>query len=137
LDLKNKGIRLEKYGIITTPKEFREIVLSSGLINAKFTETEFYINIFRVKARKIQGGHDVPEDKIRSRYKGSMEQLFEASLIADQTYFFDNSSQESEPKLVTEAKKSGVLPSLEIIQGPNWFQEYFVIKRLEYIARLE
>ena len=33
------------------------------------------INKFRVEARKAKKGHDVPEDKIVSRYYGSLDLL--------------------------------------------------------------
>jgi len=48
-----------------------------------FVSTESpYINIFRVAARKAKGGHNVPEDKIISRYYRSLGLLADASQIA-------------------------------------------------------
>ena len=49
------------------------------------------ISIARVKKRVAEGGHDVPEDKIVARYERTMRHLRIASLLADQTYVFDNS----------------------------------------------
>ena len=55
------------------------------------------INISRIKEiRTKKGGHDVPEDKIVSRYYRSLDLLFEAAELSYQAYFFDNS--ESGPK---------------------------------------
>ena len=39
------------------------------------------INKFRVAARKMKGGHDVPPEKIESRYYLSMNLLYNASQI--------------------------------------------------------
>ena len=49
------------------------------------------INKDRVKNREKLGGHGVPEDKITPRYKRSMGQLFEACLLVNRAYIFDNS----------------------------------------------
>jgi predicted ABC-type ATPase len=45
------------------------------------------INIYRVSVRTDKGGHDVPDDKIRSRYQRSLELMFEAAQVAYQAYF--------------------------------------------------
>ena len=52
------------------------------------------INIDRVKNREKLGGHGVPEEKIGPRYKRTMEQLFEACLLVNRAYVFDNSLNE-------------------------------------------
>ena len=49
------------------------------------------INIGRVGQRIELGGHGVPEDKIRLRYTRSLENLYEALLLSDRAYIFDNS----------------------------------------------
>ena len=49
------------------------------------------INIARVQKRVSQGGHDVPEDKIRSRYVRSMENLPLLAECSDELYVYDNS----------------------------------------------
>lgn len=49
------------------------------------------INVLRVAWRVDQGGHSVPEDKIRSRYERSLKLIIEAARIADRAYFIDNS----------------------------------------------
>jgi predicted ABC-type ATPase len=38
------------------------------------------------------GGHDVPEDKIISRYSRSLDNLFPAIQHSNRAYIFDNSS---------------------------------------------
>jgi len=57
------------------------------------------INVARVKSRVASGGHDVPEDKIRSRYHRALALLPELILICDKILIFDNSDL---PELVFE-----------------------------------
>lgn len=52
------------------------------------------INISRVRHRVKMGGHAVPEDKITSRYKRSLELLHEAIRFTNRAYIFDNSGHE-------------------------------------------
>jgi predicted ABC-type ATPase len=49
------------------------------------------INVARVRARVLEGGHDVPEDKIRKRYKKGMELLPEIISVCDKMLIYDNS----------------------------------------------
>lgn len=58
------------------------------------------INVARVRTRVQQGGHDVPEDKIRSRYKRSISFLPQMIVAADEVMVFDNSFYNIEPKLL-------------------------------------
>lgn len=53
------------------------------------------INISRVRNRvKFMDGHDVPEDKIVSRYYRSLDLLMDAVRRTNRAYIFDNSSPE-------------------------------------------
>ena len=52
------------------------------------------INLARIRARVLAGGHDVPEEDVRRRYKRSFENLPAAISRADHTILFDNSSEE-------------------------------------------
>lgn len=49
------------------------------------------INVFRVKARVAAGGHDVPEDKIMSRYAKSIDLVPEFVQLCDVCHIYDNS----------------------------------------------
>jgi predicted ABC-type ATPase len=49
------------------------------------------VNVMRVRARVIQGGHGVPEDKIRSRYDKSLELIKEVIPVCDICHIYDNS----------------------------------------------
>lgn len=52
------------------------------------------INISRVRYRVRMGGHSVPEDKIVSRYKRSLDLLKEVIPFTNRAYIFDNSTHE-------------------------------------------
>ncbi|WFN34950.1 AAA family ATPase [Methanogenium sp. S4BF] len=58
------------------------------------------INVARVQSRFREGGHDVPEEKIRGRYGRSVAFLPEMIVIADEVLIFDNSSEKTDPKLL-------------------------------------
>jgi predicted ABC-type ATPase len=49
------------------------------------------INILRVKERVRSGGHDVPEDKIRSRYHRALTLLPKVIAVCDNIIIYDNS----------------------------------------------
>lgn len=51
------------------------------------------INILRVKARSESGGHDVPEDKIFSRYTKALCLLPELISICDICHIYDNTNE--------------------------------------------
>lgn len=50
------------------------------------------INVRRVASRVANGGHDVPEEKIRSRYERSLANLTLLPAICDELYVYDNSA---------------------------------------------
>ncbi len=58
------------------------------------------INVARVHDRFLQGGHDVPEDKIRGRYERSVSFLPQMILIADEVLVYDNSYEKTDPQLL-------------------------------------
>ncbi len=49
------------------------------------------INVKRVSIRVSQGGHDVPIDKIKSRYDKSLANLPLLLAVSDELYVYDNS----------------------------------------------
>lgn len=49
------------------------------------------LSILRVSTRRSQGGHDVPETKLRSRFPRTQQAIRLASEVADLTLMFDNS----------------------------------------------
>ena len=77
------------------------------------------ISVARVQQRKLEGGHDVPEDKIRKRYFLTLENLAAALRFAHRAYLFDNST---EMKLVAEMTPDKNL-ELKEKTVPVWLQE--------------
>lgn len=61
------------------------------------------INVARVRARVLSGGHDVPEDKVRARYGRCLEILSRAVEACNRAYLFDNSGDEPELCLTYDA----------------------------------
>jgi len=86
------------------------------------------INKFRVKARKAKNGHDVPEDKIVSRYYRSLDLLYEACQLAYQVFFFDNSVDGENSVMFAHFKLAGGKKKWDRIQKgqvPTWFKAYY------------
>jgi predicted ABC-type ATPase len=83
------------------------------------------INISRVKYRVKTGGHDVPTDKISTRYYRSLALLPEAVKHTNRAYIFDNSG--SSLKWLAEIT-DGKHVELKIPKSTVWFKEYFLDK---------
>lgn len=64
------------------------------------TTSDPMINIKRVAKRVAEGGHDVPEDKIVSRYHKNMKLMHEVILISNNAQVFDNTFEDVNPILV-------------------------------------
>lgn len=90
------------------------------------------INKFRVKEVRIkEGGHDVPEDKIESRYYRSLELLFDAAQIAYQAFFFDNSTDDTDFRMFAHFKKVKDKKQWDPVneqEVPEWFRKYYSAK---------
>ena len=56
------------------------------------------LSVGRVKSRTEEGGHDVPEEKIRARYERGEPLIREAVLRADRGMVFDNSRLNRDPQ---------------------------------------
>jgi len=82
------------------------------------------ISVARVAQRKQEGGHGVPEDKIRKRYTLTLENLLPAIQKSYRAYLFDNSQT---MKLAAEVNPNGFLE----IKGnslPIWVEKYTLDK---------
>lgn len=84
------------------------------------------MNIGRVESRVLQGGHDVPKQKIEERYARCMDLLFEAMKLADRVYFFDNSF--SSPKLFASVEDNILIFEPYVEYMPGWFKHYVIDK---------
>jgi lipopolysaccharide/colanic/teichoic acid biosynthesis glycosyltransferase/predicted ABC-type ATPase len=90
------------------------------------------INVARVALRVKQGGHDVPEDKIVSRWQRTMDLLAEAVRSVDEAFVFDNSSAElgGGPRLVFHrkaAEQAGKSQFQFFRTTPDWVWQYIAI----------
>ena len=79
------------------------------------------INVNRIKERVALGGHDVPEEKTRSRYLRCMEQVRYALPYLNRAYFFDNSTEQSIYLAEYESEAGFTLHS-ELL--PSWFRRF-------------
>lgn len=79
------------------------------------------INVSRVKNRAAQGGHDVPEDKIISRYARSLGQVASALPFLSRAFFFDNSGVRMR-YIAHWNKEDGMVLHVSISDVPKWFR---------------
>jgi predicted ABC-type ATPase len=78
------------------------------------------INISRVHYRVSTGGHPVPEDKIVSRYKRSLDLLMQAVQSTHRAYIFDNSTHEH---IWLAEITNGHSLEMKTDQMPAWFKK--------------
>jgi len=78
------------------------------------------INISRVRYRVKMGGHSVPEDKIVSRYKRSLDLLMQAVSFTNRAYIFDNSTHEH---IWLAEITDGQVLEMKTDQVPAWFKK--------------
>ena len=83
------------------------------------------INISRVQYRVKMGGHSVPEDKIVSRYKRSLDLLIQAIKFANRSYIFDNSTQQH---VWLAEITNGEILEMKTDQVPLWFKKSLLDK---------
>lgn len=113
--------------------EFMRIARDNGYkVYLYFVSTETpTINVSRIKEVRVKdGGHDVPEEKIKSRYKRSMNNLYDAAQLAHQCYFFDNSTTHKTPKPFANFRVIADEKSWdeENFEAPEWFLKYYSAK---------
>jgi predicted ABC-type ATPase len=77
------------------------------------------INISRVRNRVRLGGHDVPEDKIISRYGRSLGLLSEAIRHTNRAYIFDNSKYK---QIWLAEVTDGKVLEMKTDRMPVWFR---------------
>jgi predicted ABC-type ATPase len=74
-----------------------------------------------------QQGHDVPREKIISRYERSLDLLLRAIRATDRAYLFDNSSQAFERSWFAEVAE-GTHFKLRTDTVPAWFMTNVIEK---------
>lgn len=81
-----------------------KLTLINAAKEAGFKVVLFHVNVAspnlsvaRVAARVKEGGHNVPEDKIRARYDRSKSLIRQAVLLSDKAFIYDNSALNRAP----------------------------------------
>ena len=74
----------------------------------------------RVAVRVMQGGHDVPTDRLARRYEQSLKNLVAAIAFVPAVRVFDDSSQEHPYRLVLRTENGKVVESPE--PTPDWLK---------------
>jgi predicted ABC-type ATPase len=62
------------------------------------------VNVKRIKARVLKGGHGVPEERIRSRYAKSLGLLKELAVLSDECIVVDNTIR---PEIIYKKDAAG------------------------------
>lgn len=88
------------------------------------------INVERVEARVKKGGHNVLKEKIRSRYKRSLGFLYDAMMLSDRSFLFDNSG--TNYKWIVEYDREGEKLEFKTQSVPPWFKEYVFSKIVKH-----
>ena len=78
------------------------------------------INVSRVRYRVSRGGHSVPEDKITTRYRRSLDLLAHAVQHTHRAYIFDNSTHEH---ILLAEITNGQTLEMKTDQMPGCFKE--------------
>ncbi len=90
------------------------------------------INIDRIKERVREGGHDVPDDKVKSRYYRSLSLLKDAVQNSNRSYIFDNSEygniNNPPPMLFIAEGTDGEILDAKVDEVPDWFDKYWIRK---------
>lgn len=79
------------------------------------------INVSRVEARVAAGGHDVPRDKVVSRYGRSLDLLLDAVRHTDRAFIFDNSGTAS---VWLAEVTGGTELEMKASPMPGWFKTH-------------
>lgn len=75
------------------------------------------INLTRISSRVLEGGHDVPNDKIISRFQRCLENVSPALSFLDRAYFFDNT--ETDIRFIAEMNEGKWISYTPVL--PQWF----------------
>jgi predicted ABC-type ATPase len=76
------------------------------------------LSVSRVAQRVDEGGHDVPEEKIRERFERNQPLIREAVLLADHAFVYDNSGLNMPARRLIALTKGQVIAASEDL--PDW-----------------
>ncbi|EKX56464.1 hypothetical protein D516_2976 [Rhodobacter sp. AKP1] len=102
-----------KLDLITKARERGYVII---ILHVGMDDPE--LSVARVKGRTEEGGHDVPEDKIRARFDRGQPLIRQAVLQADRGMVFDNSVLNQPPRLVLLFAGGRLVQADAIL--PNW-----------------
>lgn len=91
---------------------FRIVVFHLALASANLA-------VARVKARIEEGGHPVPEQKIRQRFERNGPLIRKAAMLADRAMVFDASALNERPEMLMELAHGQVVRRADAV--PDWF----------------
>lgn len=92
---------------------FRIIVFHLVLASADLAVT-------RVAARIEEGGHSVPDEKVRQRFTRNIPLIREAAMLADRAMIFDASALNERPVMLLELVQGQVARRAGAV--PDWFE---------------
>ena len=95
---------------------FRLIVFHLALASADLA-------VARVEARAEEGGHPVPEHKIRERFARNGPLIRQAVLLADRAMIFDSSALNERPAVLLELSQGQV--ARRAAELPEWFETLY------------
>lgn len=84
------------------------------------------INKYRVQVRVKQNGHDVPGDKIESRYYRALNLMYEAVSVSHKAYIFDNSGEQ--PYEIARIENRELKLKVPLSTTPEWFKKFYIYK---------
>lgn len=79
--------------------------------------------VARVNERTSEGGHPVPENKIRARFERNGPLIREAAMLADRALVFDASALNEAPMMLVELAGGQVTRRAEEV--PEWFEAVY------------
>lgn len=126
IEIKNKYVEnkisfiLESVASHPSHAKFLEFAKKKGysILTIFITTENPDINVERVAHRVENGGHDVPTDKIYSRYEKSMENIINYIKVSNSILIFDNSKNFYE---LTFLKSDDLIT---ILNEKKWVKEY-------------
>lgn len=86
------------------------------------------INASRIAKRVMEGGHDVPIQKIISRYTKSIENCEIIAHLVDRLYVYDNSVNDRDAQLQFRLS-NGKLEKMYVAELPNWARNIIPSKK--------
>lgn len=83
------------------------------------------IALARVRWRAYQGGHDVPEDKIRARYARNQALIRDAALQVERALVYDSSRAYAPPRWLLTLRHGHVVEAVADL--PAWAQALYAL----------